>query len=81
MANWKDCGTAKDAGDSELRSGELTADDPLFDVVLDLRIAEMHRLLDAMAPASTTSALNSLREAFPDAPLEERVRALSRTSH
>jgi hypothetical protein len=60
---------------------ELTADDPLFDMVLDLRIAEMHRLLDQMAPQSPAVALQALRENFPEAPFDQRVRALKQSRH
>jgi len=56
----------------------MTADDPIFVAALDHRIAEMQRLLKAMAPGSTTLALNTLRDAYPDASLDERVRALSK---
>jgi hypothetical protein len=60
---------------------ELTADDLLFDMVLDLRIAEMHRLLDQMAPQSPAVALQALRENFPEAPFDQRVRALKQSRH
>ena len=59
----------------------LTAEDPLFDMVLDLRIAEMHRLLDKMAPTSPAVALQALRQNFPEAPFDERVRALAKSRH
>jgi hypothetical protein len=59
----------------------LTVQDPLFDAVLDVRIAAMHRLLDAMAPTSAAIALRSLRDAFPETSLDERVRALSGIRH
>ena len=59
----------------------LTAEDPIFDMVLDLRIAEMHRLLDKMAPASPAVALQALRQNFPETPLDERVRALKQSRH
>lgn len=55
----------------------MTADDPIFVAALDQRIAEMRRLLDAMAPGSTTLALNALRDAYPHVSLHERVQALS----
>jgi hypothetical protein len=61
--------------------GGLTAQDPLFEAVLDVRIAAMHRLLDAMAPISVAGALRTLREAFPEASLGERVRILSEIRH
>jgi len=59
----------------------LTADDPRFSVALQRRIDEMRRLLAAMGPESTAMALRALREAFPDIPLDERVRALSEVHH
>jgi hypothetical protein len=53
-----------------LEQGELTFG-------LDQRLKEMRRLLAAMAPRSTGDALRLLRDAFPDVPLDRRVRALS----
>ena len=44
---------------------------------LDQRLKDMRRLLAAMAPRSTGDALRLLRDAFPDVPLDRRVRALS----
>lgn len=57
-------------------AGALTAEDPRFTAALDLQIAQMRRFLDLMAPASGAEALRTLREAFPDAGLGERVQAL-----
>jgi len=62
-------------------TGGLTAQDPLFEAVLDVRIAAMHRLLDAMAPTSAAAALRTLRDAFPETSLDERVRALNELRH
>jgi hypothetical protein len=45
------------------------------------RIAEMRRMLALLQPVSPASALRALREAFPEATLEERVHALSATRH
>jgi hypothetical protein len=59
-----------------LRPELLTADDPRFTTVLDRRIGEMRTLLNEMEPASPAIALRALREAFPDVPLEERVKAI-----
>lgn len=42
----------------------------------DARIAETGRLLYEMADCSAAEALSALRDAFPDAPLEMRLRAL-----
>jgi hypothetical protein len=61
--------------------GVIRADDPRFVDVLDLRIAAMRRLLRAMTPESPSAALTALRGAFPEAPLAERVRALSDMPH
>jgi len=41
----------------------------------------MRRMLADMQPGSTASALRVLRDAFPEASLEERVRALTATRH
>ncbi len=49
--------------------------------VLDSRIAEMRRMLADMQPGSAASALRALRDAFPEASLEERVRALTAVRH
>lgn len=40
-------------------------------------IAEMRQMLIEMQAIDTASALRSLRRAFPDAPLADRVRALA----
>lgn len=58
-------------------SEPLPADDPRFIAALDLQIAQMRRVLDLMGPSSSAEALRSLREAFPEASLEERVRAMA----
>jgi hypothetical protein len=47
--------------------------------MLDRRIAEMRRILAEMQPGSVASALRALRDAFPEASLEERVRAITAT--
>jgi hypothetical protein len=44
---------------------------------LEQRLKEMRHLLASMAPRSTGDALRLLRDAFPDVPLDRRVRALS----
>jgi len=49
--------------------------------VMDARIMEMRRLLDRMSDVSASEALGALRDAFPDAPLGERVRALKYSRH
>jgi hypothetical protein len=54
-----------------------TVNEPHFTEELDRRIAQMRRLLAAMKPQSAASDLKVLREAFPDASLDQRVRALS----
>ncbi|MEO8667438.1 MAG: hypothetical protein ABI399_02915 [Bauldia sp.] len=59
----------------------ITVDDPRFTAVLDRRIGEMRHLLDAMEPTSPAVALRTLRDAFPEAPLDERVRAMTFARH
>jgi hypothetical protein len=59
----------------EMEATPLPADDPRFTAALDLQIAQMRRVLDLMGPKTGAEALRSLRDAFPDAPLEERARA------
>ena len=49
--------------------------------ILDRRIADMRRLLAGMEPGTAASALRALRDAFPEASLEERVRALTTVRH
>lgn len=61
----------------DLQAETLAADDPRFLAALDLQIAQMRRVLDLMAPSTGAEALRSLREAFPEAPFEERVRAVA----
>ncbi len=61
--------------------GGIVPADAAFGLLLDRRIAEMRRLLAAMRPDSTAAALRTLRDAFPDIPLDERIRALSATRH
>ena len=59
----------------------LSADELELSNLLDRRIADMRRMLADMLPGSTASALRVLRDAFPEASLEERVRALTATRH
>jgi len=59
----------------------LSADELELSNLLDRRIADMRRMLADMQPGSTASALRVLRDAFPEASLEERVRALTATRH
>jgi hypothetical protein len=49
--------------------------------ILDHRIAEMRRMLADMKPSSAATALRVLREAFPEATLADRVRALTPVRH
>ena len=56
-------------------SGRLDA------AALDRRIAEMRRMVAAMRPSSTASALRILRDTFPDIPFNERIRALRAKLH
>jgi hypothetical protein len=57
----------------------VTVDDPRFTATLNRRIGEMRHLLAVLEPASPAVALRTLRDAFPETPLEQRIRAL--TSH
>ena len=50
-----------------------------IDPQVDESIAEMRQMLIEMQAIDTASALRSLRRAFPDAPLADRVRALAGT--
>jgi hypothetical protein len=52
-----------------------------FDTALEHRIETMHEMLDRMAPVSAATALKTLRDAFPDASLAQRVKALSARRH
>jgi hypothetical protein len=64
---------------------ETTGDDVYegiaFDTALESRIEAMHDLLDRMAPVSAATALKTLRDAFPEASLAQRVKALSHRHH
>lgn len=62
-------------------AGLTRSPESTYEPVLDARIAAMRRLLDEMATSSTSEALSILRDAFPDAPLDERVMALTRSAH
>jgi hypothetical protein len=48
-----------------------------IDPQVDESIAEMRQLLIEMRAIDTASALRSLRRAFPNAPLADRVRAIA----
>ncbi|HMN85174.1 MAG TPA: hypothetical protein PKA74_04185 [Bauldia sp.] len=63
------------------RSDDLAATEMVFGMLLDRRIAEMRRLLAEMQPDSTADALRALRDAFPDAPLGDRLEAIRATRH
>jgi hypothetical protein len=52
-----------------------------LETALEHRIEAMHELLDRMAPVSAATALKTLRDAFPDASLAQRVKALSGRRH
>lgn len=62
-------GSSGDVGDRQLGAAA------------DVRITEMRRLLDRESDLSAAEALSALRDAFPDAPLDERVRALKYSRH
>jgi hypothetical protein len=59
----------------------LSVEDPAFAPALDVRLAEMRKLLSQMDATSPAVAWRALREAFPEAPLDERVRAMTATRH
>jgi hypothetical protein len=59
-------------------SGGDGFDPKLVGRLLEDRIAAMKRLVLIMGPGSNAEALRALRDAFPDAPLSERVAALQR---
>ena len=59
----------------------LRPDEVELSAMLDRRIAEMRELLAGMEPGTAASALRVLRDAFPEASLEERVRALTAVRH
>jgi len=61
--------------------GMHSAGDAPNDATVDARIADMRRLLEQMTEPSTTEALRVLRDNFPDAPLDERVRAMKFSRH
>lgn len=66
---------------SQERDGRLAPDDPQFKTALNRRVAAMRLMLDAMAIGSPAEALKALRDAFPDASLDERVRAVISSRH
>ncbi len=43
--------------------------------VVGISSTDMQDLLERVAPASASAALSALRRAFPNVPLQERVRA------
>lgn len=49
--------------------------DLAYEASLEARIAGMRAFLTALGPDSDAEALRALREAFPDLPLAERVKA------
>jgi len=59
----------------------LRSDNVDLSAIFDRRIAEMRRMLADMKPGSAASALRVLRDAFPEATLAERVRALTAVRH
>lgn len=63
-----------------IESGSDAGDRQLGDTA-DARIIEMRRFLDRMSQLSAAEALSALRDAFPDATLDERVRALKYSRH
>jgi len=59
----------------------LRSDNVDLSAIFDRRIAEMRQMLADMKPGSAASALRVLRDAFPEATLAERVRALTAVRH
>jgi hypothetical protein len=53
-----------------------SAEQAAFQAELDEQIARMREMLKLMAPGTGATALGAMREAFPDASLQDRVRAL-----
>ena len=68
--------------DRTISEGGVTGlGDASVDAAVDARITAMRQLLDRMALPSTAEALSALRDAFPEAPLGERVRAMRSRRH
>jgi hypothetical protein len=59
----------------------MRSEDLELTAMLDRRIADMRRLLADREPGTAASALRVLRDAFPEATLAERVRALTAVRH
>lgn len=57
--------------DDQIAADELTAENPLFDVALNLRIEEMRALHDAMMLSSAELASANDKTAFVEMPVEE----------
>ncbi len=58
------------------RSAPLVGKAPLAETVIG-ELGEMRRFLDARRPSSGNEALKLLRAAFPDSPLDVRVKAVA----
>lgn len=64
------------------KSDEVLRHDEIdLSAILNDRISDMRRLLADLEPGSAASALRVLRDAFPEASLQERVRALTAVRH
>ncbi len=61
---------------SKRNKGTKTAEHLAHEAELDAQIARMREMLKLMASGSSAMALGAMRQAFPDVPLSERVRAL-----
>ncbi len=57
-------------------NGTKSAEQAAFQAELDEQIARMRQMLKLMAPGTGAMALGAMRKAFPEIPLEDRVRAL-----
>ena len=55
----------------------LTADDPRFNIELNLRIESMRALHDAMASSSAETGFETGHSAFHGMAIDEQVRALT----
>ncbi len=58
------------------KNGTKSAEQAAFQAEIDEQIARMRQMLRLMAPGTGAMALGAMRKAFPDVPLDERVRAL-----
>jgi len=57
--------------------GTTEGENGIYKSGLDDQIARMRHVLKLMSEGSPSAALGAMRQAFPDVPLAERVRALT----